>query len=233
MKKSVALCLALFGLTLSSARANVINWGIEVPDSMFYSNANLGDTGLTADLGTFGSFIPTEFNLDQWAANWRVYDTTAVVISELGTVGFASSVQVSPIPPAPGSGFEVGTQAYIWLYNTKVFNPTLEWALVTNNNSDGVTGDNWTLPAFSEHSNNAEWFITDLPREGFASTAIFGGVGNVRGPGSYTNGIPDGDPGTPGQQYGVQTATLAAVPEPSGLLFLGSSLLLGLFRRRR
>jgi hypothetical protein len=216
---------------------------------MFYSNGSATDANLIMDLGTFGSFVPTTANMDQWAANWKPFDRASVTtdpqtynpslnfFSSTATVtqtNQSSSLNI----PASSNTFAPGEQAYIWFYNTQTYGAGLEWALVTNNSSDGNTLDNWQIPAYAEHPVTYYWYLNVSPTyaeagNSYATSVIFGGITNNRGPGDYTGTPTDDDPDTPGTQYGVQTATLASIPEPSSAILIGSIGMLRLLRRHR
>jgi hypothetical protein len=251
MKKTLLTILSLVTLLGGAAHAT-ITWSVDSPGSMFYSTGAYTDANLTIDLGTFGSFTPTVANMDQWASNWKpfdrasattvpqTYNPTFLSFSSQATVtstNQSSSANIAPIAPSNPT-FAAGEQAYMWVYNTQTYGAGLEWALVTNNNSDGNSLDNWVIPAYAEHPNQYYWYLNVSPSNitagnSYGTSVVFGGITNNRGPGSYTGDPVDDDPDTPGTQYGVQTATLAAVPEPGSAMLVASVGLLGLLRRRR
>jgi hypothetical protein len=239
------------GITATNASADTITWGNSAFDSLFYSNGSASDAQMNFEIGTFGSFVPTASNLEQWESNWRPFDranstngdynvsigffgSSADTLAN-GTSSESANLYPTAINPTPYV-FPTGEQAYLWAYKTKTYEVGLEWALVTNNSADGNSADDWKIPPFSsEHAPGIEWRIGMTPSPGIslANNVVFGGMNNQRGPGEYTNGTPDGDPDTAGSQYTIQTGTLAAVPEPGSAMLIGSVGLMGLLRRRR
>ncbi len=229
MKTKTLLTLALlFYVPFASARS--INWGNTVEDSLFDSSGtNALNAGYVFELGTFGSFVPDMSNIALWEANWKVldqattangkWDSSPTVSQFSSTVDLLSDGTSSASPPLPSFTFGQDEQAYIWAFNTKTLAVgTTEWALITNNASDGNTADDWKLPAPADHSVlPLDWLLP------LASQAIIGGQNNQQGGGDYT-------PPTGG--YDLQTHTLSVVPEPSGVLLIATAGLLLQLRRR-
>ena len=205
-------------------QARTIEWGNAVGDTVVTSAGIALDDSFIFELGSFGSFTPTEFNLDLWAANWKVFDRAVAPALEgwNSAAGFFSSAATmnaggvsSESPPLPPATFAEGEQAYIWVYNGMTIDALTEWALITNNALDGNITDDWLFPAPGGK--------TDLPLEWRVSNATavpFGGLNDEEGPGDYTV-----DPGV----FDLQTH---AVPEPASALLIGIAGLIFQFRRR-
>lgn len=229
-------CLATFGLFCASAQATTINWGTYIsPTSYLFDSAgtNLDDT-YVFELGSFGSFVPTAANESSWLANWKPFDRATAPFSSgwnssIGNVAHSATLQTdftSDSTTVPHTyTFATGEQAYIWAYKdiNGNFSPTpgvgMEWALVTNDSSDGVVADNWTFPVPSGHVvSTLDWRIED------ATATPFGGLNNVQGPGGFSNTPTD---------FILQTHTVAAVPEPGSAILLTLGLLVRTMRFRR
>lgn len=221
------VCLGFFG---SRASAQTIYWGSASNDALFDSTGNALDNSYSFEIGTFGSFIPDDTNMPQWLANWKVLDRVTAPAAngwDSSQSFFSSSFTLlsdgtSSRGTALGTGFvfSPNEQAYIWAYNSQTMNVGTEWALITNNSSDGNAADNWVIPPLPDPCNcgsgssSLEWRLST------ATQPDFGGLNNEYGPGNVT--------GTP-PTYSLQTAVL---PEPgSSLLVLTGALLLT--RRRR
>lgn len=177
------------------------------------------DSSFIFELGTFGFFIPTESNIDQWAANWKILDratleivvdpdtgyearffTTGGVTFDAGGNGISESDFADP-----AVSFTQGEQIFLWAYNSKDIVVGSEWALVRDGGSPGLSGNPWVIPDPVEPASTS--YELDLQ---YADQVVFGGANNVRGPGEYGDNQP--------ANFRLQTATV--VPEP------GSSLLL-------
>lgn len=220
------LCLLLLLLLacLPSARASTIFWGSNFSDNLFDSNGQpLGST-YSFEIGSFGSFVPTYQNVDQWAANWKVFDRAydpdangwnSVDQFFVGTVDHNTSAGSDSPDANPADVFTQGEVAYLWAYNSKSIVPSSEWALVTDGTTVGNTGNEWIFPDPADTTGSFNWNLSD------ASSAIIGGANDVRGPGTYS--------ATPGV-FSLQTAV---VPEPGSALLLISAALTQLFRRAR
>lgn len=221
----LGLLLALLlggGLPL---QARTIEWGNAVGDTVVTSTGIALDDSFVFELGSFGSFTPTESNLELWAANWKVFDTAVAPALEgwNSAAGFFSSAATmnaggvsSESPPLPSATFAEGEQAYIWVYNGLTIDALTEWALVTNNSLDGNIADDWLFPAPGGKTDMPlEWRISG------ATQVAFGGLNDVEGAGDYSVTPPSFD---------LQTH---AVPEPASALLLGLAGLLSLRRRQR
>ncbi len=222
--QSLILALTFCLLAASSARARSINWGGAVANNLYESNGSIMDSIMVFEVGSFGSsFLPTEFNMDQWLTNWKVFDRAVDGAGwNPGAQFFSSTANLltngtsSASPPLPSYTFAQGEQGYIWAYKTdQDYKIGLEWALITNDSSNG-TLDDWIFPPHSDQ--------TSLPlqwRLSTATTPIFGALNNVQGPGEHTS--------TP-VSVNLQTH---AIPEPASSLFIGIASLIPLLSRRR
>jgi hypothetical protein len=243
MKQSRTLSrfLAAAALFLGAAlhvQATTINWGTYFSVSSYLYDS--GGASLTDDfifeLGSFGTgFTPTESNMDQWLTNWKIFDRATAPIgngfdSASGTVAASAVLETDFTTDNAAlsqlNTFAEGEQAYIWVYKDTFGNsspspslvPGFQWALVTNNATDGTTTDDWLFPQPSGHvASTLEWRIED------ATASPFGGLNDTQSAGDFTSTPP---------AFVLQTHT-APVPEPAGVLFLGVTGLAFLIRRRR
>lgn len=231
---SRAACLAacLFCAGSAAVQATTINWGTYLNSTsyLFDSSGLALDDGYVFELGTFGTFIPTEANMSDWLANWKVFDRATAPVgngfdSGSGTVAHAATFETdfttSNTSLSQAVTFAEGEQAYIWIYEDAVGNPQLtpgyEWALITNDSTDGTTSDDWLMPAPSGHvATSIDWRIED------ATASPFGGLNDTQGPGDYTS--------TPGT-FVLQTHT--TVPEPGSALLIALTGFVQLLRTRR
>lgn len=220
---------------VSTAQATTINWGtyfdpFRTTSLLFDSDGNPLDDTYVFELGTFGSFIPTESNLSDWSANWKVFDRVKLGdgwISSSGTIGHNATLEedftTSNAALSQTTVFTPGEQAFIWAYQdasgspspSPIFSPDFEWALLTDN--DGLNGDDWLMPSPSGHlALSLDWRIED------ATFSPFGGLLDTQYDGDYSS--------TPGA-FILQTHT-NPVPEPGTALLLALPAALGLRRRR-
>jgi hypothetical protein len=213
-----ALCL--LASLAPTAHARVISWGSAVGDAFYDSLGNDLDNAFRFEVGTFGAFVPTLANLDQWEANWSSFDAAFAPAgngwnsgasfltssANLQTNGTSSSLKTTD----PLATFAEGAQGYLWAFNTQTLGTGAEWALITS--------AAWLFPQWSDQINpSLNW------RFSTATTPVLGALNNIQGPGSY-----DFEP-VPGGISGIQTAL---VPEPGSALLLTISLA-PLARRRR
>ncbi len=225
--KALALAVTLLLGFSTSSHADTINWGDSVGNTVLFSaGAPLNDS-VVFQLGTFGSFVPTTSNMDQWSANWHVFDQ-AVAPSTSGwnsSEGFFSSTATVNSDGTSSSGlspysFQQGEQAYIWAFSPdQSLANGGEWALVTNDAAtDTNPANNWLMPSATDQTVlPLDWRIDG------ATDVIFGGLNSVQGPGDHNS-----NPVT----FDLQLH--AVVPEPGSALFLGvAAVTLQLRRRRR
>jgi hypothetical protein len=226
LRSLLALGLLCLGCT-ATTQARTIAWGSDPNDVMLNSNGAALTDAYSFELGTFGSFVPTAANVDDWASNWKVLDRAVApgVNGWNSAFGWVSGT-VSVEPDQTGSRadltqhvFAVGEQAYMLAYNNLAFGaPNAELALITDDSSDGVVADNWTIPVSATHDPTfIEWTLAS------SSTVVFGGLKSVQGPGAYT---------APSGGFALQTHTdPVPVPEPSSALL--GAMALGLIQARR
>lgn len=207
----------------------------KVFDELYNSQGEVLDATFSFEIGAFiNGFVPTAANLNDWSANWitfdlAFYDTSLPDPTEGGwdpyihqyfaswalhlTDGTSNSAYATP-----GAVFPQGTQAYLWVYNSKDISFTSEWALVTDLNPVGNIVDRWLFPnPLDDSSNPLSWNLED------ADTAIFGALNS----GASTGG---GEVTNQPSSYSLQTYQ---VPEPGGVLLVASAGLLLMLRRNR
>jgi hypothetical protein len=225
--KSILFALSLIALLpFQAATATTLVWGSTAGDLLYTSYGDRLDDSFIFEIGTFGSFTPTLANASEWEENWKIFDRALAPFQNGWNSGagyFTSEATLltngtSDSTHAEGHTFMTGEQIYIWTYNTLNYGPGSEWALITNDSSDNVSGDNWVMPDPNccGENNNA---IIDLRVED-ATRVPVGGVNDERGGGTFYATPP---------AYQLQTA---AVPEPGAGLLL-SVLGLGLLLRRQ
>jgi hypothetical protein len=228
MKHSLCI-LAASLLLLQPALGTSISWFDADGDVIVNPTGTALDSSFIFEIGTFGSFVPTENNLDQWAANWKVFDRAVAGDGWNPVTGyFTSNAQLSEtVTPGVGQSsfsaetFQSGEVAYLWVYNALDLEPTSQWALVRDStNGGGGSSPSWVMPTADDNAfDSIDWDLLE------ANQAILGMVNGVMGPGDYS---PIANPGG-----GVAWLQLAAVPEPGSCLLLGVAGLLAMGRRRR
>ena len=224
---SLATLAASFLLWSGDAAATTINWGTYLgPTTLLYDSTGAAlDDDYYFELGSFGTFIPTEANMTEWLTNWKPFDRAYAPaaggwISSSGTVAAGAVLEpdftTDNTALSQTNTFAVGEQAYIWVYNGLTIDALTEWALVTNNSLDGNALDDWTMPAHADQTGlPLDWRLSN------ATQVPFGGLNDVEGPGDYSVTPPS---------FELQTH---AVPEPASALLLGIAGLLSLRRRQR
>jgi hypothetical protein len=223
LKPFFALVVALAWMC-SPAGASTVFWGSNFNDLLFDSAGNPLDSSYSFEVGTFGAFVPTYQNVDQWEANWKVFDRAfdpdangwnSVEQFFVGTVNH-NTLGGSDSPDAnPSDVFAQGEVVYLWAYNSKSIVPSSEWALLTDGSSSGDLADDWLIPDPADTVSSFNWQLTD------ANDAVIGGANGVQGPGEYS--------ATPGS-FSLQTAV---VPEPGSAFLLIAAAAAHLIRRAR
>lgn len=231
---STRLLTTIFVLLVTAAapcRAATIFWGTFSNDTLIDSQGNALTGSYTFELGTFApGFTPTDSNLTDWAANWMVFDAAVVggawnpANQEVtGTADHTATGGSSSPFAAPADIFPQGTPAYLWVYNTKDLNSNAEWALAADVDNGSNVYAAWEFPDPAEQGTpplfldmpSYDWQTRDL------DTAIFGGVNNARGAGTFSATPVD---------FTIQTA---AVPEPGSVMLFALGAFLMVRRARR
>ena len=164
--RCIALWLALAGL----GQAQTIDWGSPVWSQLLDSSgAALASGSYAFELGTFGSFVPTDSNISSWSANWKPFDQA----SYSQTDGyFGSSATMNPSTGVSsnsigGSTNFAGQSAYLFVRNT-TGDPAGSFA--TSGQYLLARNASWTFPVLASSPNpgccdNAlpiEWSVSDL-----------------------------------------------------------------------
>jgi hypothetical protein len=242
MKAILLRSAALICLLTVAAHSRTINWGSEVFSILVDSSnqeltlsSNTPVDNFVFELGAFRTvtnteFVPTLFNIEQWATNWKVFDRASYSQTsdyftstvEINSSGFSSNTAVAP------SNFNFDNlPAYIWIRNEGVTagSTAAEWLLVRSSS--------WTFDAPLSHCCDpnlpVEWSVSDLTA---ADIPVYGAQKDDTR--AYENGVISSQPVAQVGPY-LQTATFAFSPVPE----LSSSVLilvlgvLGLLDRRR
>jgi hypothetical protein len=231
--KRAVLCCCLWVVCLllpaQSASAASIAWGSSFESTLINSAGTPLDASFSFELGSFGSFVPTMLNINDWSNHWKVFDRAFESDAngwgweedQRFFVGFAtheSNGTSSSAQATPAAVFNEGERMYLWVYNSKDLVETSEWALITDFSANVTGGADWLFPDPSISSS-----VTFDIQLSDADTAIIGGVNDLRGAGDFSGGPTE---------FHLQTATLP-IPEPSSALLLVLSSLLLTNRRRR
>jgi hypothetical protein len=206
-------------LTLVAGFLTLVSPALQAGSINFYNvpgNTLLQQDGVTAldnafkfEFGTFDAgFTPTTNNITDWMANWKPF-ARAEAPSINGWNSSISYFNKSGILQLSGQSdqglsadvFAAGELAYLWVYNVFSITDGGQWALATNDSSDGNAANDWLLPSPSEA----------LPWEYPLSNAlnpVWGGLHNVQGGGNFT---------APLAAFTLQTH---AVPEPGSVLLV-------------
>lgn len=215
---SIFLGLLLLILVSVPAAARTIDWGNSVGDALYDSAGAALDSSFVFELGSFGSFVPTALNLEDWESNWKAFDRASTPSDWNAVAGFFSSSATmedggvsSEAPPLSPHVFAAGEQAYIWVFNTQTMAYGFtEWALLTDL-------DDWMFPAPGGKTDEPlEWRIST------ADTLVYGGLADQQGPGDYTVDPPS---------FAIQTH--AVVPEPTTGVLVLLAAGVAMWRRRR
>ena len=162
-------CITLWFVLAGLGHAQTINWGSPVWSNLLDSTgATLASDSYAFELGTFGSFVPTDSNITSWSANWKAFDQA----SYSPAAGyFGSSATMNPTTGLSsnsigGSTDFAGQSAYLFVRNTEgtngAFSTSGEYLLARN--------ASWTFPVLASSPNpgccdNAlplEWSVSDL-----------------------------------------------------------------------
>ncbi|MFO1485861.1 MAG: PEP-CTERM sorting domain-containing protein [Verrucomicrobiaceae bacterium] len=231
VSRFIAVALVAFGW-MSSARASTLFWSSLFNDLLFDSNGQTLDGTYSFEIGTFGAFVPTYQNVDQWESNWKVFDRTFdptpldpndgdpegwnvldqffTATVDHDTLGHSSSPDANP-----SDVFAQGEKVYLWAYNSKVIVPTSEWALLTDSDFLSNNGNPWEIPDPADTLGSYDWQLAD------ADGAIIGGVNGVQSDGGFSVTPPS---------FSLQTAV---VPEPGSVFLLLAAAATHVIRRAR
>lgn len=215
-----------------SASASTVFWYSVFNDLLYDSNGQPLDGTYSFEIGTFGSFTPTYQNVDQWEANWKVFDRTFDptpldpndgdpegwnVLDQFFTATVNhDTFGHSDSPDAnPADVFAMDEQVYLWAFNSKSIVPTSEWALVTDFDTLSNSASPWLIPDPSDTLGSFDWQLAD------ADAAIIGGVNGIQSDGGF-NVTPS--------LFSLQTAV---VPEPGSVILLLAAAAAHVIRRAR
>ncbi len=154
------LLLAVLGSPLC---AQTLNWGSPIGTLITDSNGDGVDDTFIFELGAFAlDFTPDEDNVEDWALNWKMFDTATYnpafgyLTSTVHVVGDVSGGVTSSNPAADPGNFS-GLVAYLWIRNSDQPVEGSEWLV--------VRADNWTFPVTAGDccdTSVIEWSISDL-----------------------------------------------------------------------
>ncbi|WOO40735.1 hypothetical protein [Rubellicoccus peritrichatus] len=185
------ICMMLLASCALSAQTTIVNWGTGlVIDEIVQSDGETEATpsDFTFQLGTFGSFVPTENNIEDWAANWKVLDEISASDADSSDRFFdfsdtngafvgsdtLNADQTSASLDSNGTDiFNAGEQAYVWVFDNQNITETSEWALYTQalaGPCDNCLDGPWQIPDADSTTITPSWFISE------ADTAVFGRI---------------------------------------------------------
>jgi hypothetical protein len=216
MKLRACLFVILAFLSGTTAlTAQTLDWGNDVFGDVVDSTGAPLDATFIFELGAFDAgFTPDESNVNDWIANWNVFDRAGFNAS---AGYFASSVRMlpdgrsdSPYLTEDSGSFE-GLNAYLFVRNSDLPVPLTEWLL--------VRAPDWIFPVADDccpGQLSIEWALSDVD-----GTPVFGSVEGD--PGAGVVGVPG--------VHDLQTYTF--VPEPGTALLAALGLLFAISRRQR
>ena len=219
------LLAILLAAPWSGISARNISWGSQPFDSLFDSTGTALDASFVFEIGSFANgFVPTYENMVYWEANWKPFDRAvngdgwnpgASYFNSISNLKADGTPQFSPV--APAFTFAENEVGYMWIYDSLSFEPTSEWALITNTSGDFNAADDWLFPDPADQSNPQNVYFTLVN----ASEIVVGGLNNNQGDGRFS-----ADPGT----FSLQTSV---VPEPGSVMLLAAAGLLLRVQRGR
>ena len=172
MKRSILLLsvLPFAALRLSGADSAQINFTSPFGEIGKTSTGSTFTTGFTFSLGSFGSFVPTGYNLPSWYPNFSAfnpaYDTVLQNRSATWDDSFFSQYSQTATLTSNAAPFATTNQGYVWGYD----NPSLvngnQWILLTNSN--------WKFPGIAAVPPVVTWDASDSGTSaiiGFRSSA--------------------------------------------------------------
>ncbi|MEI6536391.1 MAG: PEP-CTERM sorting domain-containing protein [Verrucomicrobiaceae bacterium] len=223
--RAAIILLMIAGSETLPARS--INWGSNLLSNLFDSNGVALDDAFKFEIGSFQTgFIPDSTNLNLWETNWKVFDHAEAPAGNgwnsalryiASTANLTTGGTSSESPPLPAWTFSQNEKGYLWAFNSQTYASGVEWALITNNASDGNSANDWLFPSPADQTSQPlDWKLLN------ASVAIFGGLNNVESAGTFSV-----NPGT----FNLQTHQ--PVPEPgSALLLMVAACAVGIRRTR-
>jgi hypothetical protein len=227
----IPLHLASLGLGLlcsGVATAAQINWGnaftTSTAERIFCANGEAmteaNGTEFTFSLGTFGNFVPTSGNVDEWMGNWKPLQELKYQPGDPSTpVTPSNDFYTGGVTLTDNSVFATGENAYLYVYRT--VNGSLTEVALLRRSISNTSGAAWRIPkGDSGVALPLSWRLSG------ANTIVYGGANNIQSAGEY-----DVDPGV----FNIQLHYLpntAAVPEPS-VVVLAAGAIVGFWLRRR
>lgn len=252
-------CLPLITALILGAgwvNANQVTWGGSFEDNYYLADGVTKlDSTFWFELGTFDAFLPTSTNVNDWAANWHVFDRAVAAGSsptpppslvQFDPNYLGASVVAGNVNITNDSGFGVSSHAadlashvsnshpnYIAVDNTPTpnfdFSNKKAYVWVFNDRRTNV-GAQWGLftGVFTSDPNpvlGGNWAFPSLDEPGCACTDL--------GAAFYFSDITGNVVGTPTQTPPSTNLTLAVVPEPSSAILILATGLALLIKRRR
>ena len=253
-KKQLAGLLLVLAVSASGTDAQTLelSWGSSIlREKMILEDGTaLDPSSLVAAVGTFGSFVPTVGNFDQWMANWRVFDAITApdtdpngsdfFLADSGDARMARfagsahllSGQYSDSEDAamwnPTATFGGGEQGYVMMHTGDAYT-VRQWLLFTSavdSDGTGLADSVWQYPTLTggQPQFAMAWWLDQ------ADTAIMGAIHGGSGYGGSTGGGRYSD--TSSDFVLRLHSDPAQVPEP-GLALLLLLALIPLSRRKR
>jgi|GEM_PF-2566643 len=252
-KQLAGLMLVLAGSASGTDGQSLeLSWGSSIlREKMILEDGTaLDPDSLVTAVGTFGSFVPTVGNFDQWMANWRVFD--AITVPDVDPNGsdffladsgdarmarFAGSAhllsgQYSDSEDAaiwnPTATFGGGEQGYVMMHTGDAL-PVRQWLLFTSavdSDGEGLADSEWQYPVLTggQPQFALAWWLDQ------ADTAIMGAIHGGSGNGGSTGGGSYNDSSS---DFVLRLHSVpGAVPEPRAAVLLLLALI-PLFRRKR
>lgn len=210
--RTMMAAAALF--TLQQASAVSIAWG---NSTLFSETSNTSDNTVFTDgdanfaLGIFGNgFVPTAGNINDWSANFVIFDQAPIVGNAFGG---SADLNDNTVFPAGEQFYILGINGSFGASGDVIPASITEAFLGTASNSAmGIGSNNFLVPDAATAPNGLQ---TNFFVEGEFFAPVVGSV-NTDAAGDPTGGV-----------------TFAAIPEPSSAMLLLVSFACGLSLRRR
>jgi PEP-CTERM motif len=223
MNKFLSTCTAVALLAASAlpSSAGTVSLTNTINDIMLDSTGAALDDAFYFELGSFdtlGGFTPTSLNTDQWLSHWKPFsrgeEPTGTWNSGAGAF-YSGATFMSPSGESDSGlldslgntpTFAENETFYLWVYDDRSLLAPAEWALLTDTS--------WRFPdPASVDPGDGQFFLNTA-----SETPIVG---------SFTQDFT----GAPDHNSRLQTASIAAVPEPSSLFLLAIAGVLARFQR--